>query len=223
MRIVRQQIASMPRKTRGQGRPRSEASRSAVLSTVLELLARKSLREITVEEIAKEAGVAKTTVYRWWENKAQLAIDAFLNDISVKAPFVEKETILDTIKSQVRALAFQYKGRDGEIIRQIIAECQANPTDLEMFRKRFLYVRRAAAKVTIQRARAEGVIRSSISDEELIDLIYGPLYYRLMLQHAKIDEEFVNSLLNYVFKALELDLSQRPPRVTAPADAAQHA
>lgn len=194
-------------RSRGQGRPRSEASRTSVLRAVLELLGRKSLRDITVEEVAKEAGVAKTTVYRWWDSKAQLAIDAFLNDISIKAPFVEKESVVETIRSQVKSLAFQYKGRDGEIIRQIIAECQGSPEDLAMFRERFLVLRRAAAIETIQRARNEGVLNSDIPDETLIDLIYGPIYYRLMLQHSKIDIAFVESILDFVFKGMEVKAS----------------
>lgn len=190
--------------TRSQGRPRSEASRASILAAVLDLLMRKSLREISVEEIAKEAGVAKTTVYRWWDTKAQLAIDAFLNDISIKAPFEEKESVIETIKSQVRSLATQYKGRDGEIIRQIIAECQANSHDLAMFRERFLTIRRKAAIETLQRARDEGVLSTKIPDETVIDLIYGPIYYRLMLQHAEIDKDFVDSILDFVFTGLEV-------------------
>lgn len=199
---------------RSQGRPRSEESRASILAAVLQLLSQKSLREISIEEVAKEAGVAKTTVYRWWDTKAQLAIDAFLNDISLKAPFIDKDTVIETIQSQVRALAFQYKGRDGEIIRQIIAECQANPDDLEMFRERFLSVRRAAAVETLQRARAEGLLKSDISDETLIDLIYGPIYYRLMLQHATIDDDFVDSILGFFFNgtAFSLEGSAKTPR-----------
>ena len=194
------------RPARSQGRPRSEASRASILATVLDLLARKSLREISIEEVAKEAGVAKTTVYRWWDTKAQLAIDAFLNDISLKAPFIEKETVIETIRSQVRTLAFQYKGRDGEIIRQIIAECQANADDLAMFRERFLSVRRAAAIETLERARGKGLLNSEIPNETLIDLIYGPIYYRLMLQHVAIDEAFVDSILGLFFKGTEFKL-----------------
>ena len=197
---------SISRSVRSQGRPRSEASRASILAAVLDLLAKKSLREISIEEVAKAAGVAKTTVYRWWDTKAQLAIDAFLNDISVKAPFIEKETVIDTIRNQVRTLAFQYKGRDGEIIRQIIAECQGNADDLAMFRERFLYIRRAAAIETLQRARDKGLLNSDIPNETLIDLIYGPIYYRLMLQHATIDEAFIDSILGFFIKATDFRL-----------------
>ncbi|MDC0115953.1 TetR/AcrR family transcriptional regulator [Octadecabacter sp.] len=199
MPVTDAEKTSKNRGARSQGRPRSEASRASILATVLDLLSRKSLREISIEEVAKESGVAKTTVYRWWDTKAQLAIDAFLNDISLKAPFTEKETVIETIRSQVRSLAFQYKGRDGEIIRQIIAECQGNAKDLAMFRERFLTIRRGAAIETLQRARDEGLLKTDITDDTLIDLIYGPIYYRLMLQHATIDDEFVDSILGFFF------------------------
>lgn len=192
--------SNVTRKPRNPGRPRSESSRTSIFSAVLKLLATKSLRDISIEEIAFEAGVSKATVYRWWSNKTQLAIDAFLNDISVKAPFVVRGTITDTIVSQVHALADQYRGRDGEILRQIIAECQASPEDMKIFHQKFLFLRREEAKRYIRIARKDGVIASKLDDDTIIDMIYGPIYYRLLLRHARIDKSFVKSIVDHVFK-----------------------
>src|SRR5271168_4961793 len=66
-----QSIAERPRL----GRPRSQKAQSAVLSSALSLLKNTSLRSLTIEEIARDAGVSKATIYRWWDSKIALVID----------------------------------------------------------------------------------------------------------------------------------------------------
>jgi AcrR family transcriptional regulator len=61
---------------RTRGRPRSEAARQAILEATRALLEVTTVRDLTIETIAKQAGVSKSTIYRWWPNKAAIAIDA---------------------------------------------------------------------------------------------------------------------------------------------------
>jgi AcrR family transcriptional regulator len=184
------------------GRPRSEASESAVITATKRLLARNLVRDISIEAISRESGVAKATIYRWWASKLDLIIDAFLDEITVTTPFRKKESYLASIKDQVRRLVKQYGGPDGEVLRQIIAECQGDPRGLELLFQRFLGPRREAAGVTIKQAKCNGEIALDLPDDSIIDLIYGPIYYRLMLQHAPLDDVFANELLSFVDKAL---------------------
>jgi AcrR family transcriptional regulator len=202
-----------PRKA---GRPRSEASQSAVLATTRRLLENNLVRDITIEAIARESGVAKATIYRWWVSKLALIIDVFLSEIVIRAPFVEKESYLESITAQMRLLVRQYGGPDGEVMRQIIAECQADPNGLELFFRRFLAIRREAARVTIDKARASGEIDMDIQDNTLIDLIYGPIYYRLMLRHADLDDKFADDLVKFVVKALGIEKPNRDVRKLGP-------
>ena len=60
------------------GRPRSEESEEATLAATIQLLPEKPLRDISMEEIARKAGVGKATIYKWWPGKAYVALDAFL-------------------------------------------------------------------------------------------------------------------------------------------------
>jgi AcrR family transcriptional regulator len=184
------------------GRPRSEASQTAVLTATKGLLERSLVRDISIEAISRESGVAKATIYRWWDSKLTLIIDAFLDEISVTTPFLEKQNYLESISDQVRGLVRQYGGPDGEVLRQIIAECQADPDGLKLFFQRFLAPRREAARVAVKKAKSHGEIDLDIPDSSIIDVIYGPIYYRLMLQHAALDNVFADELLKFVAKAL---------------------
>ena len=60
------------------GRPRSTKSRKSILEATRKLLTHQTMNELSIEAIAKKAGVGKTTIYRWWPNKAAVAMDAFL-------------------------------------------------------------------------------------------------------------------------------------------------
>ena len=63
---------------RAPGRPRSEESRQSILRSTLKLLKQEGgFSELSIEAIAADAGVGKTTVYRWWPTKAALVADAF--------------------------------------------------------------------------------------------------------------------------------------------------
>jgi len=71
---------------RSVGRPRSEATRSQILATTIRLLQAHSVQEITIEAIAREAGVGKATIYRWWDSKALVIIAAFMENHAVNTP-----------------------------------------------------------------------------------------------------------------------------------------
>src|ERR1700761_3415758 len=71
---------------RGRGRPRDESARLRILKAALELMDEMSFTQVTMEGIAERAGASKTTVYRWWPNKAQLAIEAFREAVAPELP-----------------------------------------------------------------------------------------------------------------------------------------
>jgi AcrR family transcriptional regulator len=192
-----QPIAERPRL----GRPRSQKAQTAVLASALSLLKKTSLRTLTIEEIAREAGVSKATIYRWWDSKIALVIDAFLKTIEQKTPFHGPGKVMTVLRRNVENLATEYRGLNGRIIAQIIVEVRDDPEALEDFYRRFIRVRRSAFHELMERGRKNGEIRTAIPDEVLSDLLYGPIYYRLIVQHGPLDDRFVKDML-HAFQAI---------------------
>lgn len=173
---------------------RSEQSRTAILQTTLKLLDERepdsvSIQQLSIERIAREAGVSKTTIYRWWPNKVAVVIDTFLENHILATPVREDLPAVDALREHVVSLARVYAGYEGRLMAQLIAECQYDQTSLEEFKKHFWTPRREVAKRMLQRAIDEGAIRGDREPDELADRIYAPVYFQLLFQVGSFDEE----------------------------------
>src|ERR687893_2713261 len=94
---------------RPRGRPRREAARQAILDATKSLLETTTVRDLTIEAIARKAGVGKTTIYRWWSSKAAVVIDT-LEAATPRAHLAECKSVTAALSEQVRLLIEQYRG-----------------------------------------------------------------------------------------------------------------
>ncbi len=176
------------------GRPRSEAAREAILSAALRLVTGHGFRAVTVNEIAAEAGVGKMTIYRRWPNKAAVVMDSLLALIGGETDFPEAESALGSLRRQLDLQVAFFRSPRGTLIRSLIAEAQADPELAAAFRERWLDPRREGVRQVIARAIGEGSLRADLDFEAAIDMLYGPLYYRLLLGAGPLDEQFAEQV-----------------------------
>jgi AcrR family transcriptional regulator len=184
---------------RNPGRPRSATSRSAILKAAYQLLRERGVSGFTVEGVAARAGAGKATIYRWWNHKGTLAIEAFLVAVvpQLDAARISDSAIAD-LRHQVHATASIYRGRVGQLLRELVALGQADPETSRRLRSDFVAPRRAAAMVTLRRAQEQGEIPASADPDVLVDALWGPIFHRLLVSHMKIDRRFIDSLLDLV-------------------------
>ncbi len=184
------------------GRPRSERARKAVLRSTLALLKRVGFHELTMESVAYSAGVGKATVYRWWPNKAELVIAAFVMAVEPELRFPSVGPVLESIHQQMRRWAGIFRSPLGQIIATVIGAGQSQPEILEAFRVHWIEPRRIEARKLLRHAMAEGEIRADLDPDSVLDLLYGPLYLRLLLKHAPLDENFADTVFKVVTPTL---------------------
>ncbi|MCC7122622.1 MAG: TetR/AcrR family transcriptional regulator [Gammaproteobacteria bacterium] len=186
-------LASAPEK-RPSGRPRCQTARKAILETTVRLLEHVTLQNLAIECIAREAGVGKATIYRWWPNKAAIVIDAFFEEVVPRTSFDRAPTAAETLQRQAARIVKVLNGRQGRVVAQILAEGQSDPGVLEYFRSMFLRTRRAVAAEIIQAGIESGEFLPDLDIEVAIDLIYGPIWYRLLVGHQPLDRHFAETL-----------------------------
>jgi len=201
-----------PPKPRSPGRPRSEKARKAVIQSTLALLNRVGFNELSVEAVAAHAGVGKATIYRWWPNKAELVIDSFVSAVESELRFPSAGPVLASVHAQMQRWAVIFRSPLGQIVATVIGAGQSDPEILEAFRAHWVEPRRIEARRLLRLAMKRGEIRDDLEPDAVLDLLYGPLYLRLLIKNAPLDEEFANTVFEVVSPALLSNRGNDPIR-----------
>lgn len=197
-------ISAKDKPSRGGGRPRSESTRKAILAATIKLLQEESIQAITIEAIAREAGVSKATIYRWWESKASVVIDAFIEHHIVLTPMRHDIHPAEALLAHWQLFATQYSGWAGRLVAQILAEGQSDADVLRQFRERFYYGRRAVLFEVVDKLRKEFPKVASVDSELLMDMLYSPVYMRLFWGAGPIDGKFITEFPRQVLQLFEI-------------------
>jgi AcrR family transcriptional regulator len=189
--------------TRPPGRPRSEESRQSILRSTLKLLKQHGgFAELSIEAIAADANVGKTTVYRWWPTKAALVADAFSASAEEELQFPDTGSVRRDMSLQMRRLIRIFRSERGKVVAALLAGGQSDPELIEAFRDRFLWPWRKQAYQTLQRGIDRGELPVGSDFDLILDSLYGPIYMRFLIRHAKLDESFADEICGLVLQGL---------------------
>jgi len=183
------------------GRPRSEESRRAILAAADELLLSHGLDAVTMDAVAERAGASKATIYRWWPSKELLALDALV--ISLEDVLARVRTDTGTLRGDLRAILrpamTQLSQRPyGRVIAALIAEIHRDAAFAEVWQERYVTARRRHARAAFRRAIERGEISAKTDVELALDMIYGPIYHRLLHGHAPLSQAVAYRLVDTV-------------------------
>jgi AcrR family transcriptional regulator len=188
---------------------RAERSRQAILDATRELLAADGgVRALTVEAVAARSGVAKTTIYRQWRDKWELALDAVMIDMvprlaggdDVGDTRAELITYVDSVVQLLGVRPF------GPAMQALVSVIATEPELAEAYRTRAIQPRRERLTQLIERGIARGDLRPDTSTELLHEFLLGPVFYRLLLSGGALDAGLAGRLVD----ALLAGFSARP-------------
>jgi AcrR family transcriptional regulator len=186
---------------------RSEQSHKAILEATMALLDESgpdalTVQKLSIERIAREAGVSKTTIYRWWPSKAAVVIDTFLENHVARTPVREDVPAIDALREHLSSLAAIYAGPEGRLISQLVAEAQYDAATMEEFKDRFWLPRTRVVTAMVRRAMEEGAIRSDLEPLLVTELLYSPVYFRLLFQSGPLDADAANAIMQSALEGL---------------------
>ncbi|GEL05229.1 TetR/AcrR family transcriptional regulator [Rummeliibacillus stabekisii] len=184
------------------GRPRNLEAQKSILSASYELLLENGFQALTVDKIAKYAQVSKATIYKWWPNKAAVVMDGFLYAASERLPVPDTGSAYNDILTHATNLTIFLTSREGTIITQLLGEGQFDSGLADAYRARYFQPRRLEAKSLLEKGIQRGELKKSIDIDICIDLIYGPIFYRLLVTGERLDESYVRQLILNAFEGI---------------------
>jgi len=185
------------------GRPRSSRAHRAILAAAATLLAEAGYEALSIEAVAARAGVGKQTIYRWWASKADLAMEA-LSDLAAREVPVPDTGSAEGDLTGLLSEAFRVltSSATGRALAGLLVAAQADGAVAEAFRARFIEGRREAVRQVLRRGVARGELRADLDAEVVVDLLYGPMWYRLLIGHAPLDASFAGELVRTAFQGM---------------------
>ncbi len=183
------------------GRPRDPRTRAAILFAARDLLERGGLTAVTIEAIAQKAGVSRPTIYRYWPNAPAVAMAAFLEKTGAASAAASPGSALSALRAQLHALADAFAAPAGRSVAAMVAAAQSETELAKAFRNEFIARNRDATRALLERCIADRSIAEPDDMDVTLDLIFGPLFYRLLMGHAPITRGFVDQLLDTVVRA----------------------
>jgi AcrR family transcriptional regulator len=185
--------------------PRVLVSRERVLTTTLDLLTETGLGELTIDDISRRSGVAKTTIYRHWANRSALVIDACsrMTDGAETPPDTGSlEGDLRTILTNIADLLGT--ARWSSILPSIVDAAEHDPEFADIHR-RIQHGHAAPLRVALNRAALRGEIPSTSDRDAMAAALLGPLFYRRWFSREQVDAEFVDLIIRSAIAGLHRD------------------
>jgi len=183
----------------GPGRPRRSATSHAILKATRELLAQGGVHGLTVEGVAERSGIAKTTIYRRWRSKEDLALAALLEVIREEPPVVHTGNTRTALSAYLGQLIKNVNSRlYGRILRGLISEMAIDRELARGFREQVLARRTTAIRGLLARGIDRGELRPDLDLEIAVDLLLGPIYYRLLMSGEPLTSGFIDRLVRAV-------------------------
>lgn len=191
------------------GRPRSVACQKAILRATSDLLDEVRYADVTMESIARRAGVAKQTLYKWWPSRARLVMEAYREKVGSAIPIADtgdldrdlERLMLETTRA-LREASRDGRTGLGSVFAGLIADAQGDAELLDEFRKSYFDLRRASVAKLLVGAKARGELPAKTDVECTLDLLYGPIWLRLLVRHGPLDAKLAKDVVANVLRGL---------------------
>jgi AcrR family transcriptional regulator len=196
--------------TKRPGRPRSEASREAILSAAFVELQERGFEAFAIEAVAARAGVGKATIYRWWDSRAALAVECFFTHTQTELRFPELGSARADFEQQILNLGKLLRSPLGKALLSMMIGAKSDPELAKAFVARWVLPRKVWGVQRLERAIRDGECAPELDIEATLDLLYGPLYSRLLVGFEPPNDAYVRRMLTLAFTAVFRSASTRP-------------
>jgi AcrR family transcriptional regulator len=189
--------SSLPKRTAG--RPRSEKTRRAILKSAFRLLKEHEFADVSMQQIVADAGVSTATLYRWWKNKHEILLDAYLEMMGELLPSRNRFTPLKRLQEYTVRVAAFLRSENGRVFLKLLMAIQEDRELYDAFCEKVLQPRRAEGCEAVREAMEAGDFPSIVDPDFVIDLLIGPQILRALLG-KDVTADFAAKVFEFVVR-----------------------
>lgn len=180
--------------------PRVLRSRAAVIAAALELLAERGIAATTIEAVSDRSGVAKTTIYRQWDDQPSLVLDAIAATLR-EPPDPDTGTLRADLTALMSGLAGALQTSPAaQLMPALIDAAERDPAFAALHRREAAH-RHRVVRAVISRGIARGELPPHTDPDEVLDLLTGPVFYRRWVSASTVDTAFTTRVVDLVLAA----------------------
>jgi AcrR family transcriptional regulator len=191
------------------GRPRDTRADRAILASALDVMAEAGVRDLRVDDVAARAGVGKATIYRRYRSKDALvaaAVSGLLSEITIPDTGSTAGDLRELMLGAVRV----YSGSlQADVMPSLVEAMRRDPELARAIRGGFLAQRRSALRRVLERAVDRGDLRADLDYELALDVLGGPLFYRLLITGGPIDEQLADRVVELMVRGFAPSAARR--------------
>jgi AcrR family transcriptional regulator len=173
-----------------------------VLAATVDLLAEGGLAAATIDAIRDRSGVSKTTIYKHWPNRLCVAVDAFSERLASDVSLPDTGTALGDFREQMTRVSAFYASPVGRVFAQLLAHAMQDTLASQWLQTRFLDSRERGIQELWSRAVSRGEVEADIDPDLAMDLVFGPLMWRLVNGRPPLTNEEANTIADAVLNGL---------------------
>lgn len=173
-----------------------------MLDAAATLMTDHGLAATTVDAIRDRSGVSKTTIYKHWPNRLCVAIDAFAERLALDASPPDTGSLRSDLLEQIRRVSAFYASPVGSVFAQLLASSLQDPVASEWLQARFMDSRRHGIHELWDRAVSRGEVRGDTDPEIALDLVFGPVMWRLTSGRRPLRTDETEMIVDTVLNGL---------------------
>lgn len=185
-------------KGRGRGRPRDARSHRAILDTTLSLLVELGYQRLTLEQVARQAGVGKATIYRWWDSKLDLVLEAATPHLQIGLVPDTGSTRDDLMAAMEQVIRTYNDPIAAIVIFVVIADLEQDARLRHIFRSTWVLPWRTSLAEAIGRGVDRGDLPTGLDIQFAIDMLVGAVLQRVLIVPSPMTDGLAESLVEVV-------------------------
>ncbi len=183
------------------GRPRSEATRRAILKTAFRLLKKHGFDAVSNQQIAAEAGVSTATLYRWWKNKEAILFDSYLETTRQLLPRGKRGSPLLRLRNYTIRIAEFFNSDNGRAFLGLMLAIQNSPALRTAFYENVFLPRRAEGCAVVEEAIDAGQLPPTADPDFMINLLIGPQILPALMGR-RLSKSSAETIFDFVVNAI---------------------